>query len=794
MRLSIQSAVQPETFTLRNSVSRLALMTGLVVTISATLAVDAMATEATKSENPAAGEQVVRTPALLIQAAPDGTDYNVSATSSPKQTAPLLDTPQTINVIPQEVIREQGARNLTEVLKNTPGISFNAGENGFATSTNNFSLRGFDASGSIFIDGSRDSGSYSRDIFNIEQVEVVKGAAADNGRGGAGGYVNMVTKTPHFEDFITGEASLGFDEYNSEARKRGTIDVNQTMDKNSAIRINALFEDSGVAGRETAEKKSWGFAPSVAFGLGTDIRATLAYEHIEMNDRPDWGVPGATRSDMQTYNPLTTGASRDNFYGLLSDFDDTSADTLLARLEYDFTDNVSISNQTRWARVDRQARYTLPTGFNVLAGGTTCPGEVCTQTQFYDRTNTTLTNQTNLALQFATGAFQHNVATGIELSREKSEALRFGTVNPGATDVFNPDPDRAGAAPLAPTQTNEIEVDTVALYAYDTIEFSKQWEATGGLRLEHYTVDISSLTIAGASTGAADGFETSETTLGGKIGLVYKPVETGSIYASFGISNQPPGSYLSNPDISRTGDNAFPGFVAGADPIESHNYEIGTKWDFFAGRLSTTAAVFHTEKKNVPIVGIDPTLPAGPGNPSNLKGYGEQIVNGIEIGVAGKILPEWNVYGGLLLMDSERKHSAYLDSVLLATTPGDYGFATTTDGDELSFTPNVSANLWTTYRFPIGLTVGGGVQYVGSSYLGRPDDAARVIPNGTYGKLPSYTIFNAMTAYEVTPNIDVRLNIDNITDEDYAVASNWNGNRVTLGTPRTFIVSTGFKF
>jgi outer membrane receptor for monomeric catechols len=177
MRLSIQSAVQPETFTLRNSVSRLALMTGLVVTISATLAVDAMATEATKSENPAAGEQVVRTPALLIQAAPDGTDYNVSATSSPKQTAPLLDTPQTINVIPQEVIREQGARNLTEVLKNTPGISFNAGENGFATSTNNFSLRGFDASGSIFIDGSRDSGSYSRDIFNIEQVEVVKGAA-----------------------------------------------------------------------------------------------------------------------------------------------------------------------------------------------------------------------------------------------------------------------------------------------------------------------------------------------------------------------------------------------------------------------------------------------------------------------------------------------------------------------------------------------------------------------------------------------------------------------------------------
>jgi catecholate siderophore receptor len=137
--------------------------------------------------------------------------FNTLTASSAKQTAPLLDTPQTVTIIPQAITREQGARTLTEVLRNTPGISFDAGENGFGTSTNNFKLRGFDSSANIFVDGSRDSGSYTRDMFNVERVEVFKGAASDNGRGGPGGYVNMVTKTPLMQNFLAGEVSYGWD-------------------------------------------------------------------------------------------------------------------------------------------------------------------------------------------------------------------------------------------------------------------------------------------------------------------------------------------------------------------------------------------------------------------------------------------------------------------------------------------------------------------------------------------------------------------------------------------------------
>src|SRR5690606_3956892 len=176
------------------------------------------------------------------------------------------------------------------------------------------------------------------------------------------------------------------------------------------------------------------------------------------------------------------------------------------------------------------------------------------------------------------------------------------------------------------------------------------------------------------------------------IGVVYKPVQEGSFYAAFGTSTLPPGSYLSNPDISRTGDNAFPGFVAGADPIRMYNYEIGVKWSFFDDRLATFAALFRSEKR-VPITGRDPGETV-----DSLKGYGRQIVQGLEVGASGNITEAWGVFGGVTLMDSMRKHSAYLDEVRKRSRPNDYGPFDRTDGDELAFTPNISASLWTTYR------------------------------------------------------------------------------------------------
>lgn len=713
--------------------------------------------------------------------------YNRTESLSPKSTAPLLDTPQTINVIPQELIRDRGARTLAEVLRNTPGISFDAGENGFGTSTNNFTLRGFDTSGSVFVDNARDSGSYARDVFNIESVEVVKGASAENGRGSAGGYININTKRPSLDGFISGDASFGFDQYDSKSRLRGSIDVNQPLGGTAAFRLNAVVEDSGVPGRDHAKNKLWGVAPSVAIGLGTNLRAILSWEHVERDDRPDWGVPGATIGKTFRHDPATAGAPRDAFYGLATDFDDATSDAVFGRIEYEPFAGFVISNQTRWSRVERRARFTAPTGF-------TAPDIVPTATWQYDRTNKSLNNLTAVNARFDTGGVGHSIAAGVEFSKEKSDAVRFGAAvpAPGATDLFDPDAGRVGAAPFAPSQIARADIETMAVFLYDTISFGEQFEISGGIRGEGYKVEIDSRTAAGAPTGAFDSFRHSPFNWGGRIGLNWKPVENASIYASFGTSTLPPGSYLSNPDISRTGDNAFPGLVAGAKQVRSHHYEVGAKVDLFGGDLSLTLAGFRGEKRNVPVVGRQA------GDTSNsLQGYQKLIVEGAEFSASGNITDAWNIFGGVLVMDSKRRLSDAMEDALGAGNPGDYSAAfpaSGLSGDRLAFTPNVSATLWTSYRMPFGLTVGAGVQHVGSSYLGRPDDALRVIPNGIFGKLPSYTLVNALLSYDVMETITLRLNVDNLFNEKYALTTNWNGTRASLGAPRSYLISAGFRF
>ncbi len=703
--------------------------------------------------------------------------------SSSKFTAPLLDTPQTLQIIPSEVFAQQGAQNLTDVLGNTPGISFNAGENGFSTGNSNFSLRGFDTSGSIFIDGARDSGSYNRDVFNVEQVEVAKGPAADNGRGSAGGYVNVSTKTPKLSNFRAASVTYGTDEYDSDARQRATLDVNQQLSSGTAVRLNVLVEDSGVAGRELANKSSVGVAPSLALGLDSSTRLIFAYQHLEQEERPDWGVPAAMIKGTFRYDATAARADRDNYYGLASDYDDVTSDSLLVRFEHDFSSGVKLSNQTRWGKTDRESRFSSVMGYVPESQ------EVSTQVQIYDREATSITNLTNLSAEFATGSVRHNLAAGVELSREESEAGRYGTTNLPGTDVFNPDPNRAPAAPLNPTQVNKVKVDTQAVYVHDTLTFNDYWQLTGGLRAESYEVEINSLTAAGAPSGALNGYDKSETTVGGKLGLVYKPSQNGSIYAAVGRATLPAGSFLSNPDISRTGGNAFPGFVAGAKVQESTNYELGTKWNFYDDRLIASVAYFHTEKSKVAITGRDEGETS-----DSLKGYGKQIVEGFEVGISGQITENWNIFGGFVLMDSEREHSEYLDEVRRRANPGDYGSVLRTSGDELAFTPKESASLWTTYEFAFGLTLGGGIRHVGDSWAGRPDDASRIIPNGTFGKLPGYTVANLMASYRFNDHIALRLNVDNVTDETYATSLNWPAQRALLGSPRAYLLSADIQF
>ncbi|WBJ98526.1 TonB-dependent receptor [Methylocystis parvus] len=737
---------------------------------------------------------------------------------SSKFTLPLLNTPQSVTVIPQAVMRETGSRSLSEVLRNTPGVTIDAGENGF-TASNNFRLRGFNATSDIFIDNSRDNGNYTRDMFNTERVEVFKGAAADNGRGSAGGYVNLVTKAPMLANFVSGETWYGWDHYNSESRKRGTIDANYVVAPNTAIRLNAMVENSGVPGREIALNRPWGVAPSISFGLGADLRATFIYEHQERRDLPDWGVPAASVANMVRSDPIAMMAPRDTFYGLRRDFDNVDANSAEARLAYDILPNVTISNQTRWSQVRRFANYTLP---GAPAGGAppayvAATGMVTTQNQSYDRTTATLTNLTNLSAKFDTGPFRHELSTGIDYSLERSFSYRFNDTQ-GSTFIFSPDPDRF-QTPAIPLNTNKLGAETIAGYAYDSIHLHPQWILTGGVRVEGYHLAIGMKDLAGLPTGNYDGYTNSATTVGGKVGVVYKPIEKASLYGAVGWSNEPVGAnFLNSADISRGDDRAVVTLVPGSQPIRMVNYEIGGKWDAFDGRLSTTLALFHTVK-TVPITGCfgnPPGLPGagcigGAAQPITLKGYGDQIAQGVEFGVSGNVTDNWRMFGGFLIMRTEQKHAFYLDWFRMAASPGDYpvfapgvdapaaflnGFYRRgTSGDELAFAPNVTGNLWTTYHLPeTPVTLGGGLNYSSESWAGRQDYGDRIVPNGRFGKLPGYFIVNLMSSFELYKDVVLSLNIDNVANTKYAISTNYGAQRVILGTPRAYRFSVSFRF
>ncbi|MEI9900915.1 MAG: TonB-dependent receptor [Hyphomicrobium sp.] len=195
--------------------------------------------------------------------------------------------------------------------------------------------------------------------------------------------------------------------------------------------------------------------------------------------------------------------------------------------------NLTLSNQTRWSQTDRTARFTY------VASYAPASELVTTNLQFYDRENTSLSNQTNLSGRFVAAGLRHTFSTGVELTREESDANRQQQVAGGTTDIFDPNPYRTNHAPLglAARERNAVDIDTVAAYFYDTIELSRHWEVVGGLRAEHYDVEVSNKTAAGAPASAIDGYSQDETTLGGKIGVVYKPVEEGSLYVSYGVSS-----------------------------------------------------------------------------------------------------------------------------------------------------------------------------------------------------------------------------------------------------------------
>lgn len=722
------------------------------------------------------------------------TELKVDNSASPKFTAPLVDTPQTVQVIPQVLMREQGATTLSEALRNTPGAgAFYLGENGNTTTGDAIYMRGFDASSSIFIDGIRDLGSITRDVFNIEQVEVVKGpSGTDVGRTSPTGYINMISKQPNMEDAFLGSVGFGSGSY-----KRGTIDWNKvitnTDGSGAAFRLNAVMDDSGVAGRDEITTKRWGIAPSIAIGLNTPTRFYFNYLHMDQSGVPDGGVPtiglpGYTSPDPKRgFLSFASPVDPSNFYGTTSDFNNVTADMFTARVEHNITPDVILRNTTRYGKTSQDYMLTsfMGSSANLLTPVVANPNTwsiARSNPTNKDQTNELFTNQTNVSAKFNTGSVGHTMNAGLELIREEQTSLGFfgpnvtpaagAPFNTGAwpaANLYNPNPNVVGFRRTYSGADSVGSTDTVGLYVFDTVKLSERWQLTGGVRYDHYNTDYRASTLSTATTFpklpvgtlVPTSLSTSDDLWSGKLGVVYKPAENGSIYAAWGTSAQPPGGANFALAAGGTGNSAS---RIDFQPQEGTTYEVGTKWDVLNNKLALTAALYRTEIKNEVVQ-----------DPTSLQYYqtGKKRVQGIELGAAGAITDAWGVSAGFTTMDT---------SVLS-------GPAITASGENvLTYTPKNAFTLWTSYQLPFGLTIGGGARYNGK--LSRGTDGAI----GTPAYADAYWVVDAMASYRINKNVELQLNVYNLFDQEYVAAINKSGYRYTPGIPRSARITANFAF
>lgn len=662
----------------------------------------------------------------------------VAPLSSPKYTEPLRDVPQTINVVPRTVIEEQGATTLREVLQNIPGITVTAGEGG-TPAGDNLTLRGFNARNDIFIDGVRDLGAQSRDPFNLEQVEVVKGpGSVYTGRGSAGGIINLVSKTPQLNRFVGASLVLG----NAET-KRVTADVNLPIKDRSAFRLNFLAHDAVVPGREDVDNQRWGIAPSLAFGLNTRTRINFSFFHLQQDNTSDYGIPWVpvTNNVLVEFRDRPAPVPRDTFYGFKSrDFEKLRSDFATISVEYDLNDSTTLRNQFRYGQSKRDSMATPP---RFASNDSTI---INREMRSWIATDDITDNQTDLRSRFLTGSIQHSLVGGISFSNE-ANVRRNRTALNSPTTLLNPNPDDifTGEILIAPN-IGSITGKTLGVYAFDTIRVGEHWEFSGGLRFDYFDVD-------GVSTANATVSRTDQM-FSWRAGAVYKPKQHGSIYAAYGTSLSP-----SLEGLSYVTANTF------IEPEETYTAEIGTKWDVFGERLSLSAALFRVDKTNARTPGLLPDDP-----PQVLDG--EQRVDGIELSVAGYITREWNVLVAYTYLDSE-----ILKSNVGVLTGGPFEV-----GNQLLNTPKNSGSLWTTYRFPWKLQVGGGIRYVDRRYGN----------NINTREVDEFWLGDVMAAYSLTKNIDLRLNISNLTDEYYF--DRLGGGHLIPGAGRLVLFSTSFKF
>lgn len=675
--------------------------------------------------------------------------YKVEKSANSKFTEALRDTPKSVTVIPKEVIEDIGATSFREVVRSTPGVTLGTGEGGNAFGDRIF-IRGFEARNDVYIDGLRDPGVSSREIFGVEQIEIIKGPSGSfGGRGTTGGLVSLQSKRPQIgNDFAVVEGTIG-----TENHYRGTMDVNYTLADGLAFRVNTMYHNADTPGRDYVESEKKGTSVALGWNPVSGLLITADYYHFRLDGVPDWGHP----FDATTQQPYKV--DRDNFYGVIGrDFMYNGTDIGTFAVEYDPIDALSLRSITRYG--ETYNRYLAgPVGavcrFTRTATGA-CPatGVLLPEDQFtvapgaqrrYSDTNY-LASLADATIRLGNEGFSHTIVFGAEYALEKVDAYRLITsdfvedengnvtsVSPFIRNLLNPDPVLNGTLAsfvdgvTGPTKTR---VESTGVYLIDTIKFGPKFSVTLGARYDSYDIALFNPDSSNAAGFQPLNLANNVSFLNWQASALYKPVEAVSVYASFSTSSNPSGEQIDGNGIAYDGLAAV---TQNLEPERNENLEVGVKGELFDGELLLTGALFQITKKNA----------REQVTPGVYDLVGKLRSRGAELSVSGNLGERIQLFGGYTYTDAK-----LVDSVNAAN-----------EGKPFANIPKHSASLLATYALTDHVQVGGQVYYQSKIFGGTTFALT--------ANTPAYTRFDAVARWQPLEWLEARLNVLNITDKLY---------------------------
>jgi len=697
----------------------------------------------------AADEKITKLSPVIVKEKKDikNQGYKSGNTTIGKFSQAARDVPQSLTIINRNLIEDRNATSLKEALRNVAGLTFNAGEGGRIG--DNITIRGFGASSDLYLDGMRDNAQYNRDTFNMEKIEVLRGAASMTfGRGSTGGVVNQVAKEPELDRNSVISLTGGTQSY-----ARETADLNQNIGDNSALRIN-LMKTNSQSNRDVVKHDSLGFAPSLKFGIGTENELLLAYSHLKYDDIPDLGIPIPT---VDSAKPIAV--SNDSFYGFANaDYQKDSADIFTAKYVHKFDSDNQLTLLARDSHVKRDLRASAPS-YNLTTG------LVNRNRQARGAVEDTATLQANYTSKFEFFSMKHELLAGVEYLKERASRWSyFAQPSNPATTPFNPDnynlPNGYGATYQRINPIHFSDSNT-GLYMQDLLEFIPNWKLLLGARYDDFKADYSSSTT---STGALVSYERRDRVFSYRSGLMYQPSKLSTYYASYGTSFNPSGDLYAIEAL--TSENAKT-----TDPEKSINMEIGAKLDFLNGDLSLRGALFRSEKTNER--NTDQT------NTSVTLLSGKRHTDGVEFEATGKVTSRWEIFGGVALMKA--KIDKHVNPHGVGLTPVN--------------TPSISGNFWNTYKITQNWKIGGGVDFVSErhGYSISQTATSGVYRKPTIRKVPGYARFDALVQWD-NKQYSVKLNIFNLLDKEYFDSIYINGGFGIPGTNRAGQLTFSYKF